>query len=49
MRKADYKNRFEPERTLDPFELCNSFLKDLDEEEQALLKDVINSIQERAF
>ncbi|WP_029200106.1 exonuclease SbcCD subunit D [Oribacterium sp. NK2B42] len=49
LRKADYKNRFEPERTLDPFELCNSFLKDLDEEEQALLKDVINSIQERAF
>jgi exonuclease SbcD len=49
LRKADYKTRFEPERVLDPFELCNSFLKDLDPEEQNLLRDVINSIQEKTF
>jgi len=49
LRKADYKTCFEPERVLDPFELCNSFLKDLDPEEQNLLRDVINSIQEKTF
>ncbi|SFG51495.1 exonuclease SbcCD subunit D [Oribacterium sp. WCC10] len=44
LRKADYKLDFKPERALDPFELCNSFLKDLDDDEQEILKDVINSI-----
>lgn len=46
LRKADYQTQFQAEANLDPFELCSSFLKDLDEEEQALLQDVINSIQE---
>lgn len=46
LRKADYQTQFTAEANLDPFALCNSFLKDLDEEEQALLQDVINSIQE---
>jgi exonuclease SbcD len=31
---------------LDAFALCNSFLKDLDANEQALLRDVINTVQE---
>ncbi len=31
---------------LDPYELCCAFLKDLDEEEQEILRDVINCVQE---
>ena len=32
--------------TMDPFQLCCSFLRDLDEEEQQLLKKVIGEVQE---
>lgn len=46
MRKADYGRAYAPEKKLDAFELCASFLKDLDEEEQELLRDVINTVQE---
>ena len=31
---------------LDPFALCCSFLKDLDDQEKDLLQDVINYVQE---
>ena len=31
---------------LDPFELCCSFLKDADEEEKAILREVINAAKE---
>ena len=48
-RKADYNARFSPEKELDTFELCAAFLKDLDEEEKELLKDVINQVQEAAI
>ena len=34
------------QQELDPFELCCAFLKDIDEEEKAVLRDVINTIQE---
>lgn len=30
----------------DPFQLCCAFLKDLSEEEEVLLTDVINTVQE---
>lgn len=46
LRKADYKALFNSEKVLDPYELCNSFLTDLDEEEQSLLREVINTVQE---
>lgn len=46
LRRADYKIAFGPEEKMDAFTLCTSFLKDLDEEEQALLRDVINTVQE---
>ena len=36
----------EPHKELDPFELCCEFLKDLDEIEEDILKDVINTVQE---
>jgi len=46
LRKADYTRTPEPEAALDPFELCCSFLKDMDEEEKEILRDVINTVQE---
>ncbi len=46
LRKADYSLEFEAQAELAPFELCCSFLKDLDEQEQELLRDVINTVQE---
>ena len=46
IRGADYAAEYTEEAALDPFELCCAFLKDLDEEEQLLLKDVINRVQE---
>ncbi|ETP73156.1 exonuclease SbcD [Lachnospiraceae bacterium JC7] len=45
-RKADYNVRFSEEKVLNPYELCCSFLPDMDEYEQELLKDVINSVQD---
>ena len=30
----------------DPFELCCGFLKDMDEEEKDILRDVLNTVQE---
>ncbi|MDO5346728.1 MAG: exonuclease SbcCD subunit D [Lachnospiraceae bacterium] len=47
LRRADYGRAYAPEEKLDVFELCSSFLPDLDEEEQKLLlQDVINTVQE---
>ena len=45
-RFADYSADADPETRTDPFELCCSFLGDLEEEEKALLADVINSVKE---
>ena len=46
LRGADYSTEYTEEAALDPFELCCAFLKDLDEGEQELLRDVINRVQE---
>ncbi len=46
LRKADYSGEIAPQAELDPFGLCCSFLKDLDEPEQELLRDVINTVRE---
>lgn len=46
LRKADYTIAYSADEELDAFGLCNSFLKDLDPDEQALLRDVINIVQE---
>lgn len=43
-RKTDYNAEFNPEESLDPYELCNAFLPDLTEEEKELLRDVINDV-----
>ena len=45
-RRADYQAEYSEEREMDVFELCNSFLKDLDGEEQEILRSVINTVQE---
>lgn len=46
LRRADYSRKFAAEERLNPFELCCAFLKDLDDSEKELLKDVINFVQE---
>ena len=45
LRKADYTRTLQTEELLDPYELCCSFLKDLDEEEKAILQDVLHAVQ----
>ena len=45
LRKADYSDQMMAEREQDPFKLCCSFLKDLDDEEKAVLQDVIYTVQ----
>lgn len=46
LRKNDYQIQYRPEAEMNAFELCSSFLSDLDEEEQELLRDVINTVKE---
>ena len=46
LRTADYSREANGELQKDPFELCCSFLKDMDEQERELLKDVINCVKE---
>lgn len=45
LRKADYSEQLMAEKEQDPFELCCSFLKDLDDEEKTILWDVIHTVQ----
>ena len=45
LRKADYSEQLMAEKEQDPFELCCSFLKDLDDEEKTILRDVIHTEQ----
>lgn len=45
LRKADYSEQLMAEKEQDPFELCCSFLKDLDDEEKTILQDVIHTVQ----
>ena len=47
LRQADYSGgTAATQAELDPFELCCSFLKDADEGEKEVLRDVINTVQE---
>lgn len=46
MRRADYGKTYAVQEDLDPFELCCAFLNEPDDEEKALLRDVINTVQE---
>ncbi len=45
MRSVSYSKDFTEEKELDMYELCSSFLDDLDDEEKKLLKDVINTVE----
>ena len=45
LRKAGYSDQMMAEKEQDPFKLCCSFLKDLDDEEKAVLQDVIHTVQ----
>ena len=45
LRKADYSEQLMAEKEQNPFELCCSFLKDLDDEEKTILRDVIHTVQ----
>ena len=44
-RKAEYTRTLQAEEILDPYELCCSFLKDIDEEEKSILQDVLHTVQ----
>lgn len=46
LRKADYRKKIMEEKNLNPFELCCSFLKDIEDSEKELLKEIINTVQE---
>ncbi|MCC8066216.1 MAG: exonuclease SbcCD subunit D C-terminal domain-containing protein [Clostridiales bacterium] len=46
MRTADYSVQLPAETELDPYELCCAFLKDADEAEKAILRDVIRKVCE---
>ena len=46
VRRADYGRTYAVQEELDPFELCCAFLNEPDEKEKALLRDVINTVQE---
>lgn len=43
--RADYSRKIQADEELDPYELCCSFLKDIDEESLAIIRDIINSIE----
>lgn len=44
-RKSDYSREITEDTELDPFELCCAFLKDPDQEEMELLRDIIHTVQ----
>lgn len=46
VRRTDYERAYALQEELDPFELCCAFLNEPDEEEKALLRDVINTVRE---
>lgn len=46
VRRADYGRTYAVQEELDPFELCCAFLNEPDDAEKALLRDVINTVQE---
>ena len=44
-RKADYSRSIQAEELMDPYELCCSFLKEIDDEEKRILQDVLHTVQ----
>lgn len=46
LQSVDYQMQYDPEEDMDTFSLCRAFLKDVDQEEEKLLKEVINFVQE---
>lgn len=46
LRRTDYERAYAVQEELAPFELCCAFLNEPDEEEKALLRDVINTVRE---
>ncbi len=46
LRRTDYGRVCAVQEELDPFELCCAFLNEPDDEEKAILRDVINTVQE---
>ena len=44
-RKADYARTLKSETLMNPYELCCSFLKNMDEKEKEILQDVIHTVQ----
>lgn len=44
-RKADYSRNIQEEELLDPYELCCSFLEEIDDEEKLILQDVLHTVQ----
>ncbi|MCH5256486.1 MAG: exonuclease SbcCD subunit D [Lachnospiraceae bacterium] len=46
IRKADYSKKPETVEELNPFELCCTFLSNLDDDEKEILRDVINTVME---
>ena len=43
--RADYSGKIQADSELDPYELCCAFLKDMDEDSLAIIRDIINSIE----
>ncbi|MBQ3405738.1 MAG: exonuclease SbcCD subunit D [Lachnospiraceae bacterium] len=43
--RADYSRKIQAEEELDPYDLCCSFLKDMDEDSLAIIRDIINSLE----
>ena len=43
---VNYKDALTPQEQLSPFALCKTFLGQLDEEDEALLADIINTVQD---
>ena len=46
LRRTDYERAYALQEELGPFELCCAFLNEPDEDEKALLRDVINTVRE---
>jgi exonuclease SbcD len=45
---VNYKDALTPQEQLSPFALCKTFLGQLDEEDEALLANIINTVQENS-
>ena len=46
LRTADYRAEFDGEAEMDAFSLCKAFLKDLEAEEEDLLREIVGSVEE---